>query len=117
MPKTKPIIAGIICRPPDQSYFLEIINENFWKLGTDPKESCIIGGFNINMYQNNKYIVRDDNTIFSKFLSSEIKNHHPFCTLHGFKQLIKSPCNISTLVDYIPASFPSKVSQKDKTDV
>ena len=69
------------------------------------------------MYQNNKYIVRDDNTIFSKFLSGEIKNHRPFCTLHGFKQLITSPCNISTLVDYIPASFPSKVSQKDETDV
>lgn len=69
------------------------------------------------MYQNNNYIVRDDNTIFSKFPSSEIKNHRLFCTLHGFKQLIKSPCNISTLVDYIPASFPSKISQKDKTDV
>ena len=66
-------MVGIIYRPPSQSNFLEIINANFGKLDTDTKELSIIGDFNRNMYQNNKYIVRDDNTISSKFLSSDIK--------------------------------------------
>ena len=68
------------------------------------------------MYQNNKYIVRDDNTIPSKFLSSDIKNYHQFCTMHGLKQLIKSPTRVtfstSTLIDHILASFPSRISQE-----
>ena len=73
------------------------------------------------MYQNKKYIFRDDNTISSKFLSSNITNCHQFCTMHGIKELIKSPnrvtCSTSTLIDHILASFPSAVSQKGVTDV
>ena len=115
------IFVGIIYRPPNQSNFLEIINANFDKLDTDTKESYVLGDFNINMYQNNKYIVRYDNTISSKFLSSDIKNYHQFCTMHGLKQLIKSPtrvtCSNSTLIDHIVASFPSSVSQKGVIDV
>ena len=57
--KTKPLIAGNIYRPPNQINFLEIINAMFGKLDTDTKESYILGDFNINIYQNNKYILRD----------------------------------------------------------
>ena len=75
----------------------------------------------INMYKNNKYIVRDDNTISSKFLSNDIKIYHQFCTMHGLKQLLKSPtrvtCSTSTLIDRILASFSSRVSQKGSIDV
>ena len=105
MPKIKPLIVEIIYRPPNQSKFLAIINANFDKLDTDTKESYILGDFNINMYQNNKlkYIVRDDNTISLKFLSSDMKNYHQFCIMHGLKQLIKSPtrvtCSTSILID------------------
>ena len=120
-PKTKLKIVGIIYRPPNYSNFLEIINTNFDKLDTDIKESYILGDFNINMYQNNIYIVRDDNTIYSKFPSSDIKTYHQFCTMHGLKQLIKSPthvtCSTSTLIDQIVASFPSRVSQGGVIDV
>ena len=109
--KTKPLIVGIIYRP-DQSNFLEIINANFYKLDSDTKESYILDDFNINMYQNNKYIVRYDNTISSKFLSSDIKNYHQCFTMHDLKQLIKSPTRLtfstSTLVDHILASFPQE---------
>ena len=73
------------------------------------------------MYQNNKYIVRDDNTISSKFISSDIKNYHQYCKMYGLKQLIKSPtcvtCSTSTLIDHILASFLSRVSQKSVIDV
>ena len=73
------------------------------------------------MYQNNKYIVRDDNTISSKFLSNDIKNYHQFYTMHGLKQLIKSPtrvtCSTSTLIDHILASFSSRVFQRGVIDV
>ena len=63
LPKAKLLIVGIIYRPPNQSNFLEIINTNFDKLDINSKESHILGDFNINMYQNNKYIVHNDKMI------------------------------------------------------
>ena len=121
LPKSKPLIVGIIYRPPKESEFLEIINANFDKLDPDMKKLYILGDFNINMYQNNKYIVRDDNTISSRLLSSDIKNYHQFFKINGLKQLIKSStritCSTSTLIDHFLASFPSRVSQKGVIDV
>ena len=103
-------------RPPRQTNFLEILNMAFEKVDVDKKEIYILGDFNINMYHNNRYIVRDDNTISSKFLSHDIKNYHQFCTMHGLKQLIQSrahvTCSTSTLIDHILTSAPSRTSQK-----
>ena len=85
------------------------------------KRSHILGDFNINVYQKNKCIARDDNAIYSKLLSSDVKNYHQFCTMRSLKLLIKSPnrvtCSTSTLIDHILASFPSRVSQKGVIDV
>ena len=93
----------------------------FQKVDIDKKEIYVLGDFNINMYHNNRYIVRDDNTISSKFLSHDIKNYHQFCTMHGLKQLIQSPtrvtCSTSTLIDHILTSAPSRVSQKGVINV
>ena len=76
LPKTSPITVGIMYRPPSQTNFLEILNMTFEKVDVDKKEIYILGDFNINMYHNNRYIVRDDNTIPSKFFSHDIKNYH-----------------------------------------
>ena len=87
----------------------------FEKVDIDKKEIYILGDFNINMYHNNRYIVRGNNTISSKFLSHDIKNYLHFFTLHGLKQLIQSPirvtCSTSTLTDHILTRAPSRVSQ------
>ena len=56
LPNTKPIVVGIIYRPPSQSEFLEIINTHFSKLDTNNNEIYILGDFNINLYLNNSYI-------------------------------------------------------------
>ena len=121
LPKTSPITVGIMYRPPSQTNFLEILNMTFEKVDVDKKEIYILGDFNINMYHNNRYIVRDDNTISSKFLSHDIKNYHQFCTMHGLKQLIQSPtrvtCSTSTLIDHILTSASSRVSQKGVINV
>ena len=76
LPKTRPVTVGIMYRPPSQTNFLEILNMTFEKVDIDKKEIYILGDFNINMYHNNRYIVRDDNTIPSKLFSHDIKNYH-----------------------------------------
>ena len=117
LPKTTPVTVGIMYRPPKQTNFLEILDMTFEKVDTDKKEIYILGDFNITMYHNNRYIVHDDNTISSKFLSHDVKNYHQFCTMHGLKQLIQSPTRVtystSTLIDHILKvsfqEFPKKV--------
>ena len=59
-------------RSSNQSNFLEVINVNFDKQDIDLTSSNIIGDFNTDMYQNNKYLVSENNTIFSTFLSSDV---------------------------------------------
>ena len=108
-------------RPPSQTNFLEILNIAFEKVDVNKKEIYILGDFNINMHHNNRYIVRDDNTIPSKFLPHDIKNYHQFCTMHGLKPLIQSPirvtCSTSTLIDHILTNAPSRASQKGVINV
>ena len=93
----------------------------FEKVDIDKKYIYILDDFNVNMYHNNRYIVRDDNTVSSKFLSHDVKNYHQFCTMHGLKQLTQSPtrvtCSTSTLIDHILTSAPSRVSQKGVINV
>ena len=73
LPNTKPIIVGIIYRPPSQSEFLEIINTHFSKLDTNNNEIYILGDFNINLYLNNSYIFLKNNLLQNQSITSDIK--------------------------------------------
>ena len=121
LPKIKPIVVGIIYRSPTQNNFLELLNKNFPSIDTDAKETYILGDFNINMYENNKYIVHENNTVCRKFASADAKKYHQFCTMHGLKQLTQCPtrvtCSTSTLINHILGSFPSRVSRKGVINV
>ena len=121
LPNTKPIVVGIIYRPPSQSEFLEIINTHFSKLDTNNNEIYILGDFNINLYLNNSYIFLKNNLLQSQSITSDIKKYYEFCTMFGLKQLIEVPtrvtCSSSTIIDHILASFPNRVSQQGVIDV
>ena len=111
LPNTKPIIVGIIYRPPSQSEFLEIINTHFSKLDTNNNEIYILGDFNINLYLNNSYIFQKNNLLQSQSIPSDIKKFYEFCTMFGLKQLIEVPtrvtCSSSTIIDHILAIIAS----------
>ena len=49
LPNTKPIVVGTIYRPPNQTNFMEILNENLSKVDTNGAETYILGDFNINL--------------------------------------------------------------------
>ena len=56
LPNTKPIVVGAIYRPPNQTNFMEIFNENVCKVDTNNVENYIPGDFNINLWQNGHYV-------------------------------------------------------------
>ena len=49
LPNTKPMVVGTIYRPPNQTNFMEILNENLSKVDTNGAETYILGDFNINL--------------------------------------------------------------------
>ena len=52
IPKTKPITVGIVCKPPDQTRFLEILSDSLKWLNMLSEEWHIPGDLNINVYHN-----------------------------------------------------------------
>ena len=52
LPISKPITVGTIYRPPNQSYFLEVLNENMNEIDS------ISNDFNINLHLNDSYFLK-----------------------------------------------------------
>ena len=120
MPQMKPITVGIIYRPSNQSKFLDIFEENLPKLNTSYHEIYFLGDFNINLFENEKYVFQKSSSN-NKNLDSFIKKYHECCTLFDLKQLIKCPthvtCNSSSILDHVLASLPDNVSHSGVIDI
>ena len=54
---------------------------NFPSIDADAKEIHVLDDFEIKMYENNKYIVHENNTVCTKFASTDAKKDHQFCTM------------------------------------
>jgi len=100
--KTKPIIFGIVYRPPDSSKHLskdfnKSINEILLTLDKEKSETIIMGDLNIDYNKRN-----DHSSIKCLF------------TNNGFKQLLKTPTRITstsaTLIDVIQSNNPQNIS-------
>ena len=90
LPNTKPIVVGTIYRPPNQTNFMEIFNENLSKVDTNNVETYILGDFNINLWQNGHYVFQKHNLLSCHSVPNDVKNYFDFCTMFGLKQLIES---------------------------
>ena len=109
LPKSKPILVGVVYRPPTASRFLDKLTLAISKTNNfDNQEVYILGDLNINL--NNK----DDS-------SNGIKRYKEFCSLHGLKQIIKTPTRTtdrsSSLLDHILTNSFSKISQQGVLDL
>ena len=121
LPNSKPITVGTIYRPPNQSNFLEVLNENMNKIDSISNEIYILGDFNINLFLNDSYIFSQKSMLNSKSIPCDVKSYYEFCTFFGLHQLIKVPtritCNSATIIDHILASYPERVTQQGIIDV
>ena len=104
LPKIKPILIGILYRPPDQSKFRDKLltampeTDNF-----DDQEVYILGDLNINLINNQKHT------------PNGIKRYKEFCSLNGLKQLLTLPTCITksskSLLDHVLTNSADIVSQ------
>ena len=56
LPNSKPVTVGTIYRPPNQSNFLEALNENMNKIDSINNKIYILDDFNNNLFLNDSYI-------------------------------------------------------------
>ena len=110
MPKTKPILVGILYRPPDQSGFLQNLSTSITNTDNfDNQEVYILGDLNINLLYKEKRI------------PNCIKAYKEFCALHNLTQIINTSTriteNTSTLLDHILTNSKEKISQSGVLDL
>ena len=109
LPKTKPILIGILYRPPDQSGFLDKLSTAISKTSNfDNQEVYTLGDLNINLINNQKHT------------PNGIKRYQEFSSLHGLKRLITSPTrvtdNSSSLLDHVLTNSTYRISQSGVVD-
>ena len=68
LPNAKPIVVGTIYRPPNQTSFMEIFNENLSKVDKNNVGTYILGDFNISLWQNGHYVFQKPNVIQSRMM-------------------------------------------------
>ena len=117
LPKSKPILLGILYRPPDKSDFVKHINNVFTETGVLDKQECyLLGDLNINLILDEKEIFSNKSYISnSQNLSPLTKVYLDFCFSFSLEQLISIPTrvtsNTATFIDQVLTNSSQKVSQ------
>ena len=89
---------------------------------TSTNEIYLLGDTNINLLQNGKFILKENQSYKLKSSSSALVNKYKeFCQTFSLTEIIKEPtritCSTSTPLDHILTNSSEKVSQKGVIDV
>ena len=122
IPKTKPISIGIFYRPPNANNFFETFLIDLKKVNFNKNEVYILGDFNVNLLQNNKFVLKENRSVdFRNSCSPLLSKYKEMCQQFSLKELIKDATRItsttSSLLDHILTNCDKKVSQKGVIDV
>ena len=60
IPKVKPIAVGIFYRPPNSTDFLNLLSNSFQQIDLNKKEIYLLGDCNINLFQNGKFLLKEN---------------------------------------------------------
>ena len=92
IPKVKPIAVGIFYRPPNSNDFLNLLSNSFHQIDLNKKEIYLLGDFNINLFQNGKFLLKENQSKQVKDpTSSLISKYKEFCQSFFLTEIIKEP--------------------------
>ena len=112
LPKSKPVLTGILYRPPDKYDFVNCLERTFSDTNVFEFQECyLLGDININLQPKDKEIFRHKpaNTI-NKEIPHHTRPYLEFCFTHSLEQIITRPTRITdqtaTLADHILTNSP-----------
>ena len=115
--KSKPVLIGILFRPPDKYDFANCLERTFSDTNVFESQECyLLGDINLNLQPKDKEIFRHKpvNNI-NKEITYLTRSYSKFCFTHSLEQIITRPTRIidqtATLIDCILTNSPDKVSQ------
>ena len=116
MPKSKPILLGILYSPPNKSNFFKHINNVFTETGIlDKQESYLLGDLNINLLLDEREILINKSYRTNGQKLPPTNGYLGFCFSFSLKQLISTSTRVTsktvTLIDHALANSSHKVSQ------
>ena len=89
LPIAKPIFVGIIYRPPTCFNFLECFNKHLDDINLE-SEIFVLGDFNINLFHNGKYILKENQAMQNRIPSTSlVSQYQVFCQRYSLEQIIK----------------------------
>ena len=107
LPKTKPIVCGVVYRPPQQTDFYELLESVGLETSFfDETECVVLGDFNTYVSSNKR--------------SNLVKSLSSFLDLFNMSQIIKDFTRVSTTsstIDLIPVTDSEKISQHGVLDI
>ena len=123
LPKSKPVLIGILYRPSDKYNFVNCLERTFSKINVFESQKCyLLGDININSHPTGKdiFIQKSANTVNKEILHLT-RSYLEFCFTHSLEQIITRPTRITdqtaTLIDHILTNSPDKVSQSGVIDL
>ena len=116
LPKSKPITICIFYRPPNQANFMQLIVKSFSLLNLKDNEIYLLGDFNINLLQNENYILnRKGMAVCRGAVHTLINKYQEFCQIFSLMQLITCPtrvtCNTSSPNEHVLTNSSEKIFQ------
>ena len=122
MPKSRPVLIGILYRPPDKYDFVNCLERKFSDTNIIESQKCyLLGDININFQPNDKEIFRNKsaNTI-NKEIPHLTTSYLEFYLAHSLEQ-IKDQTRVTdqtaSLIYHILTNSPDKVSQSGVIDL
>ena len=74
---------------------MDLMVEKFSNLNLKDNEIYLLGDFNINLFQNDKYILNGKRSTTCQVSGHTMTNKYKeFCKIHSLKQLIRCPTGI-----------------------
>ena len=117
IPKVKPIAIRIFYRLPNENYLFNVFSNDFPQIDNKTNKIYLLRDFNINLLQNGKFFLKENQSYKLKSSSSALLNKYKeFCQKFSLTEIIKEPtqitCSISTLLDQILTNSSERMSQK-----
>ena len=99
-----------------------IFSNELQPIDSKTNEIYLLRDFNINLLQNGKFILKENQSYKLKSSSSALVNKYKeFCQTFSLTEIIKEPtritCSTSTMLDHILTNSSERVSQKGVIDV